>query len=815
MQNQITNIGFISTNFPGITNFAVCSKAGDPNNGGWTARHANNKIYLPADANNYLNCSSFNVDADGAFNVRKENFAALHFILLDDLGTKIPIELLGDFKLSWRIETSPGNYQGGIILKEPITDANEAAAIQKAIIDAGLCDKGANGLGRWARLPNAINGKSKYFDEDGKPFQCRVVEWNPDTRYTPQEIIDGLNLKPVVKSIVKPVAIIQPVGNYDNEVFTQKSAINPVISAFKDRGLYKSSLGAGKHDVTCLWLHEHTDQLDSGTAYFEPSGTNPRGGYCCQHSHRDKYHINDALNSLGIDSTEARNKPVIHVVEGELRSIVDAAEKVLADKGNYYQMSESIVTITNASMTNPAIKYMTQLALTCELSSIAIWEKYDGRTKGLKRCDPPQRHINVLYDAPNFNHLPELKGLARQPYFCESTGELIQQAGYNATSKLFAVFDPQKYNIPLDPTEEDAQAALALISDLIDEFHFASPEDRVALLSAILTASVRVTLPHAPGFHTNAATSGIGKSLVAETVASFASEYDVETTSYPTNSEEATKIVLALLIPNPPVIVFDDMSGDMIPHSIINSMLTSDSYTGRILGQSKMVRVSTRTLILSSGINVVPVRDMVRRIVPINLDANCENPAILSYKNNPIEMLRKDREKYVSAALTINLAYKKAGSPKTDVPSIATYGGAWSNYCRHPLIWLGLSDPAVALFKQIQTDPDAMKVGSLLLEMENEFGSNATTVRKIVDAVRGEFSNNDLLDALYEFPVVEHGNINPAKLGWLFKKNANRIINGVKLERAEADGRTAWRIVRVTQKVPSNLSEDITSLDSF
>ena len=38
--------------------------------------------------------------------------------------------------------------------------------------------------------------------------------------------------------------------------------------------------------------------------------------------------------------------------------------------------------------------------------------------------------------------------------------------------------------------------------------------------------------------------------------------------------------------------------------------------------------------------------------------------------------------------------------------SIVTFGGAWSDYCRYPLMWLGHPDPATALLEQVRHDPD-------------------------------------------------------------------------------------------------------------
>ncbi|MDG2407236.1 MAG: hypothetical protein P8M25_20555 [Paracoccaceae bacterium] len=70
-----------------------------------------------------------------------------------------------------------------------------------------------------------------------------------------------------------------------------------------------------------------------------------------------------------------------------------------------------------------------------------------------------------------------------------------------------------------------------------------------------------------------------------------------------------------------------------------------------------------------------------------------------------------------------------------------------------------------------------------------------TTVRKAVDAA--SYNQDNLLDAMREFPVEERGEINRSKLGCILKKNVNRIIDALEFQRSEADGRTAWRVVPV------------------
>lgn len=805
---QITNAEFVTAVFPRLPEgafVAVSSKSGDPSLGGWPANRGDLAAdSLSAETNNYLGCSSFYPGDDGSFKARKAQFAACHFLMLDDLGTKVPLDRLDGFELSWLIETSPGNHQGGIILAEPLTDGAVAVRLLNSVIDAGLCDAGATGpLSRWARLPVAINGKPKHADEDGAPFQCRLLEWRPDNRYTPQEIVDRLQLelapagrpKKTAKPSASPDGASRGIGNDADDVLTPKAAENPVVAALKARGLYKTPLGSGKHDITCPWVHEHTDELDTGAAYFEPDELYPVGGFCCQHSHRDKFHIRALLEFLGVRNAEARHKPLIRVIAGDLHRVVDAAEKELANRGRHYQAGGLIVSVsTDPASGDPSIVPTSAPALTRELSVAATWEKYDGRAEDWVRCDPPARHAVILFDAQNFRYLPPLAGVARQPYFQESDGELITQPGYDKTAQRFGVFDARQFVVP-EPTLEAARAALALLENLLTEFHFVGGTDKAAALAAIFTAVVRPTLAYAPAFHVRAPVFGSGKTYLCELIGAFAGPGGNAKVSYPTTSEEATKVILSLLLTSPAVIEFDDMDTDWIPHGTIKRMLTAEHITDRILGVSKTATVSTRTLFLGSGNNVGPIRDLLRRVLTIHVDPRCATPATISYKGFPVDKVRQRRGAYVAAVLTIIQAWRRVGSPRAAVDSIVTFGGAWSDYCRYPLMWLGHPDPATALLEQVRHDPDGDALSGLMTEWHAVFGSTPTTVRKAVEAALHNQSN--LLDAMREFPVEERGEINRSKLGWLLKKNANRIVGGFEFQQAEADGRTAWRVVAV------------------
>src|SRR5262249_42858392 len=200
------------------------------------------------------------------------------------------------------------------------------------------------------------------------------------------------------------------------------------------------------------------------------------------------------------------------------------------------------------------------------------------------------------------------------------------------------------------------------------------------------------------------------------------------------------------------------------------------------------------TLFLGSGNNVGPIRDLLRRVLTIHLDPRCATPATMTYKGFPVDKVRQRRGVYVAAVLTIIQAWRRAGSPRARVDSIVTYGGAWSDYCRYPLMWLGHPDPATALLEQGRHDPDGDALCGLMTEWHAVFGSTPTTVRKAVEQAKW---NQNPFDAMRELPVEERGEMNGSKLGWLLKKNANRIVGGFEFQQAEADGRAAWRVVEV------------------
>jgi hypothetical protein len=750
---------------------------------------------LSASANNYFSLAVFTPDEAGQFRRQKTRFQALYAVMLDDLGTKAPMERL-TLPPSWLLETSAGNHQAGYLLRAPLQDGAAADRLMDAVVGAGLCDPGASGpRARLARLPNAVNGKHT------PPFRCRMVDWSPELRYSVEELVDGLQLE-MAAAGRPPRQGSRPAKERPRDgdpIWIPRPDENGVLVALRDRGLYKAPLGEGKHDITCPWVQEHTGQVNGGTAYFEPDDNWPIGGFKCLHGHCAQRHIRDLLRFVDIEVHDARMKPTIRVVAGEIHRVVDAAERELANSRRHYQRGGLIVTVvTDPGTRETRVQDISPPALVRALAGAATWERFDARSEDWTRTDPPARHAAVLFDSTSYHHLPVLSGLTRQPYL-RPDDSLMTTAGYDLSTGMFGVFDARAFSIPASPTRAQAQAALALLTDLLTEFSFARDTDRAAALAAMLTAGVRPSLAHAPMIHVRAHMVGSGKSYLCELITAFATPQRGTPTTFPGDDEECRKLLLAELLRSPAVIEFDNLTGDLAAHKSLCTALTSEHMSGRILGVSKTATVSTRALFLSSGNNVGPVQDMTRRCITIHLDPGCEVPAARSFKRPELvrDVLR-ERGRYVAAALTIVRAWVVAGRPKAACKSLAGYGD-WSDLCRQPLLWLGLADPTESVFEAMAEDPDRETLARLLGAWQSVLGKTPAMVR---DAVKqaSAFSDEhvELREVLHDI-ADERGEINRRRLGWWIKRHAGRIVEGRRFVRASGNrSAETWQVESVS-----------------
>ncbi len=241
-------------------------------------------------SNQYFTISLFNETEDCLARRRKELFKSTHCIVIDDVGEKIPIDLLLTKPApSWILETSPGSQQWGYILTEPCTERASVENLLTGLVHK-ICpdgvDSGMLGVTRYVRLPEGYNTKkNKVALNNGKIFKCKMIIWQPEIKVSIERLADAfeIDLSKSSKHI--------PSGDYDflEDHYAAKHPAWQILEI-------KSILDEGHYDVSCPWANEHTDPSDDRATVFILSD-----GYMsfkCHHGHCTNRTGKDLLNYM-------------------------------------------------------------------------------------------------------------------------------------------------------------------------------------------------------------------------------------------------------------------------------------------------------------------------------------------------------------------------------------------------------------------------------------------------------------------------------------------------------------------------------------
>ena len=477
-------------------------------------------------------------------------------------------------------------------------------------------------------------------------------------------------------------------------------------------------------------------------------------------------------------------KIVIQIIPGEEHLAVAEVQRVLAETGLYYVSGGQLARLvpTQGSIQVEVVNPQTLYVI---MSEKVEWQRQNQKGEWVTQ-NPPHHLLNAVIHTQDREHLQTLTGIAHQPYF-DANDQLVTTPGFNAATGVYACFGAETYSISA-PTVEDAQHCLMMLKAELSEFEFEKPEDLSAAICAMLTAVIRAGLPLAPAFNISAASSGSGKSFLASLIVLFATPLRPYVTSYPTSATEAAKVILAMLLEKPPVILFDDMQTDWKPFGAINAALTSHTTTGRVLGTSATATARTNSLFLGTGNNTGPIKDLRRRVVTMRL---APKSTMRKFGRNPQKQISKHRSVYVGFALTIIQAFLLHSERDDTLTPIGSYE-AWSRFCREPLIWLGEPDPASSLINQVKDNTDNEALAIFLNLWRDLYDEGSVTVRELIS---DSHKKPQLLEIIHELPVLERGSVNPHLLGQFLKRHRGVRVNGLRIEDGKSKERKAWRVL--------------------
>lgn len=239
-------------------------------------------LFMPTMPNYY--CVSIFDPGEGRFRRKKEIFKRQNIIVIDDIGTKLD-QAAAEFLYpapTYKIETSPGNYQWGFKIKGGCDDARKAEALIDAIIDdetvnPSLEDPGMKAVTRVVRLPYSANVKDSVKAKNGgKPFLCRMTEWSPQLSYSVEDLalVFGADISEDALSARKAALISSPAT-------AEEIAGDYILKLFRSRGMIadETRSESGFIAVECPWAHDHTDSRTE--AGYIPG----LRGFQCHHGH--------------------------------------------------------------------------------------------------------------------------------------------------------------------------------------------------------------------------------------------------------------------------------------------------------------------------------------------------------------------------------------------------------------------------------------------------------------------------------------------------------------------------------------------------
>lgn len=327
------------------------------------------------------------------------------------------------------------------------------------------------------------------------------------------------------------------------------------------------------------------------------------------------------------------------------------------------------------------------------MSQCAEYTRTDEK-KGMVTQAAPGPIASILHARRGHAGVRILEAVTTAPVFL-ADGTILQERGYNAQARVF--LEPNvTVDVLEDPEIEDAQAAIALFRDLLCDFKFHSDADFSSWLAGLLTPLVKAGTGNAPSplVCISASNAGAGKSLLTDAISLIVTGEKAQMRPYkPKDPAEWAKSLTSFVRSGTPVSVLDNCNGP-IGDDGLNRLITSSTWSDRILGASDAVPLPNVSTWFATGNNIEPVDDMVRRVLMVRIEVDTERPQERTGFRYDLEggHAGTHRAQLLSGALTILRAFHVAGRPAQKLASWGSFS-SWSALVRGALVWAGCADP--------------------------------------------------------------------------------------------------------------------------
>lgn len=504
-----------------------------------------------------------------------------------------------------------------------------------------------------------------------------------------------------------------------------------------------------------------------------------------------------ALNPHPGPTAPASEPPALHVVPParpviNISNEADAIDELLNVMGtgqlpDLYKRSGGPCWVYTDDQGNPLVRQLGTENLRAYLAEHVttyqvVKDPATDGTKEVRELFMPKTCATILgrRDWP----LQPLRGIVTAPVV-RPDATILATPGYDQATGLY--MHPR---VPLrrlgDLTAEAVQRAKQIVlGQMLADFPFVDDSDLAHYMGALFAPIIRPYVPGpTPMLLITSNSPGSGKTLLTDIPRQT---FGLAATPWPENDAELRKALTATLWDRgDPYVCLDNLpNGHVIKSPILSSLLTSHTWSDRLLGASSSVSVPNDRMWILNGNNLRTGGDNRRRTLWCRLDPDCPDP---DQRDNFVigdlrAWLDDNASTVVAALVTLVRSWLAAGAPRVNV-RMGDYS-RWASVVAGILAHLGIPGWLANRGQNDGLDDEVQEWAAFLTTWHAVFGDRAVP-------------GKDLL-ALDEVPQPLTGEKPSAKqLGHWLKAREGRYFEDLKIVRVYDSHRKTnfWRVVK-------------------
>lgn len=480
-------------------------------------------------------------------------------------------------------------------------------------------------------------------------------------------------------------------------------------------------------------------------------------------------------------------RPVIQMKDVHFRDMAQDARDALLNSNQ-----PAVLFVTNGELfeVDPqrGASLVKRVGLFARSAEVADWKLAD------KRSRPDGDVVRVLLYHPG-RGFPELLDVVRTPVFGQS-GRLVDEVGYAAADGIYLLDSGLKLPLGVSdtPSQHDVEDALRLLlGELLVDFPFTSQSDRAQGVGALILPAVRPMIKGCTPLHgVEAPTAGSGKGLFTSVVGTIAYGREAAARTLPQNQDEMQKVITAELMRKESMVFLDNASPDHVidsPH--LASVLTTQHWSGRVLGESRMAQLLNRAVWMLTANNPRYSKEIARRVVRIRIDPKQDRPWLRDGFRHPnlLEWVRKNREQLLGAIVTLVQNWIAKGQPD-GTNTLGSYE-EWSRVIGGILAAAGIDGFLNDVLEVYETsDAEGAEWREFTAAWYQDFGSSVSHSREL-------FALCQRLDLLGQ--VLGDGNekSRQTRLGLGLSSKVDCVFGQLQIVASESGRRRGYRVVPI------------------